>query len=109
MQLPSPTLQVSSDLLPSGSAGDPYAAYRLAPSTGAAAAGSALAVTPSDTIDMFLVSRGVYVGAAGPLTCVMADGSTVTFGNVPGGSILPIRAARIMATGTTASAIAQLT
>jgi len=69
---------------------------------------SALAVVPSNTADLAQVTRGVYVGQTGDLALTMADGSTVTFANVQAGSLLPLRAVRIRATGTTATSILAL-
>lgn len=71
----------------------------LAPAT------EAFAITPNDTTDLTLVTRALYVGTAGDIVAVMKSGSEVTFSNVPSGSILPIRAERIKATGTTATHI----
>ena len=67
------------------------------------------AATPSNTADLAFVTTALYVGGAGDVT-VRADGSTqnVTFTAVPAGSVLPIRVARVMATGTTATNIVGL-
>jgi hypothetical protein len=35
----------------------------------------------------------------------MLDGTTVTLANVPNGTLMPLRVSRVLATGTTASAI----
>jgi len=64
-------------------------------------AGSALAVTPNDDTNIALNVRGLYVGGAGDVAVIMANGQTVTFVGVAAGSILPIRATRVLATGTT--------
>lgn len=70
------------------------------------AAGRAAAVTPSDTLDLERVTRGLYIGASGNVTVVMEiDDTQVTFVGVPAGSILPIRVRRVMSTGTTAGSI----
>lgn len=62
------------------------------------------AVTPSDSTDMNIVSRALYVGGAGNLSVVMAgDGATVVFTAVPAGTVLPISVMRVNATGTTAT------
>ena len=57
----------------------------------------------SDTVDMANGTRGIYVGGAGDIKLVTVGGETVTFMAVPAGSILPVRAARIWSTGTTAT------
>jgi hypothetical protein len=67
---------------------------------------NAAAVTPSDTVDLPYVSRGIYVGGLGNLKVVMASpmgDATVTFTAVPVGVLLPIAVSRVMATGTTAA------
>lgn len=60
-------------------------------------------IVPNDAVDLPAVTRGIYVGSAGNLQVQMASGQTVTFENVAAGVIYPIRVARVMATGTTAS------
>lgn len=69
---------------------------------------NAVAVTPDDSTDLAVVSRGLYIGVGGDVAVIMAGGQTVTFAGVSGGSILPIRAIRIKATGTTATSILSL-
>lgn len=67
---------------------------------------NAVAVTPSDSTDMTVVSRAIYVGGAGNITVNMAgSGTAVTFTAVPAGSMLPIAVARVKSTGTTATSI----
>lgn len=71
-------------------------------------ADNAAAVTPSDSTDLTFTSRALYIGGAGNLVVTMAGGGDVTFTGVPAGSILPIRASRVKATSTTATAIVNL-
>lgn len=66
---------------------------------------AAVAVTPSDTADLALVSRMLYIGGVGDVAVKMLDGSNCTFKAVPGGSMLPLRVLRVLATGTTATNI----
>lgn len=73
-----------------------------------APAREAAAVTPSDSTDLPVLPRAIYVGLAGNLAVRMPDGSAVIFANVQSGSFLPIRVQGINATGTTASAIVTL-
>jgi hypothetical protein len=63
-----------------------------------------LAVTPSDSTDLAYVSRAVNVAASGlvKLTTVTGDVATV---QIAAGIAFPVRAARIWATGTTATGI----
>lgn len=66
---------------------------------------SAQSVTPDDAADLSVLPRALYVGAAGDLHLTMAGGQDVTFAGVPAGTLLPVRAARVWATGTAVSAI----
>jgi hypothetical protein len=69
-----------------------------------------VAVTPSDTVNISADSmrcRGIYVGTGGSLSILMDNGS-VTFANVPTGSLLPIRTRRVNSTGTTATDLVAL-
>lgn len=65
---------------------------------------NAAPVTPDDDSDLPVAARSLYVGAAGDVRVTTVGGDTVTFAGVTAG-ILPVRAARVHATGTTASAI----
>lgn len=64
----------------------------------------ALAVTPSDGTDLPHVTRALYVGGAGDVAAVLKDGTSVTFVGM-GAGWHPVRVARVLATGTTASDI----
>lgn len=65
-----------------------------------------LAVTPSDSVDLPGVTRGIYVGTGGTVVVVPVDGdATVTYTNVANGQVLPIQITRVNATSTTASGI----
>ena len=68
----------------------------------------AAAVTPSDGTDLTNTTRGLFIGGAGNVTVIMANGETVTFTAPVVGTILPIRVTRVKATGTTATAIVAL-
>ena len=70
---------------------------------------SVAAVTPHDTNELAQVSRALYVGGAGDLVVILADDTTaVTFKAVPAGSVLPVRARIVKATGTAATYIVSL-
>ena len=71
-------------------------------------ASTAEAVTPSDTTKLSAVTRALYVGGAGNVAVLMADGSTATFVGVPAGSVLPIRVQRVNSTNTTATSMVGL-
>jgi hypothetical protein len=66
------------------------------------------AVTPSDAAPLAQVARGLYVGSAGALRVRMLSGVDVTFAAVPAGTLLPLRASHVLATGTTAGDIVAL-
>ena len=65
-------------------------------------ASSGFAVTPNDAADLPEVTRAIYVGTGGDLTVRMLTGETLTFAGIAPASLLPVRATRILATGTTA-------
>ncbi len=66
------------------------------------------AVSPSDTARLGFVTRAVYVGGAGTLRVEMLGGETITFEGLAAGTVLPIRTGKILATGTTATALVAL-
>lgn len=65
-----------------------------------AATGGA-AITPSDSTEVDF--NGIYVGGAGNLSVTLLDGSTVTLTAVIVGTIYPLRAIKVLSTGTTAT------
>lgn len=69
----------------------------------------AVAITPSDSTDINggQLCRGIYVGTAGNIACVVG-GATVVFKNAAAGSIIPIRVARVNSTSTTATDLVAL-
>jgi hypothetical protein len=64
-----------------------------------------LAVTPSDAQDLPYVTRAIYVGGAGDLAIRLQDGTELVLRNVVAGTLLPIRVARILASGTSVSGV----
>lgn len=62
----------------------------------------AIAVTPNDSTDIPLTS-GIFVGGAGNISVTMQSGKQITFTAPQVGTILPIHAKRVWATGTTAT------
>lgn len=63
----------------------------------------AAAITPSDSTELVKMTKGLYVGGSGDVKVLLAgDTVPVTFSSVTAGTILPIRVARVYATGTTA-------
>lgn len=66
-------------------------------------------ITPSNTVEMDAISRGIYVGVGGDIVVVPASGDgTILFKGAVAGSIIPIRAKRVNATGTTATDLVSL-
>ena len=66
------------------------------------------AVTPSDTVDLPFLPTAIYVGVGGTgktITFQDVDGNSVLLTGLLSGTIYPIRAARIMSTGTDATNI----
>jgi hypothetical protein len=65
------------------------------------------AVTPSD-VTVLTTSRALYVGVTGDVAVTMLGGANATFVGVVGGTVLPIRVTKVLATGTTATSILNL-
>ncbi len=78
------------------------------PTTPISPARGGIQVTPSDVTPLAQVSRALYIGQGGDVDVTLADGDTVIFEAVPGGSLLPIRAETVRSTGTTATGIVAL-
>ena len=68
-----------------------------------------IAVTPSDSTDLADVAKAVYVGTGGDVSIIAAgDTTAVVLKNLLSGSLIPVRAKRVMATGTTATNLVAL-
>lgn len=65
----------------------------------------AFAIAPADGTDLAETTRAIYVGAGGAIAMRMQSGALVTLAGVPQGTLLPLRADRVLATGTTASGL----
>ncbi|MEY4722116.1 MAG: hypothetical protein RIQ46_1841 [Pseudomonadota bacterium] len=62
------------------------------------------AVTPSDSGELAVVTKALYVGTGGDLVIMPVDGTDpVTFRNLPDGGMLDVRVRAVRATGTTAT------
>lgn len=68
-------------------------------------ASGAAAISPSDNVDLPHVTRAIYVGGGGDLAVTMKDGGNATFKNMVGGTVIAIRAARVLVAGTTVTDI----
>jgi len=78
------------------------------PTSLTAPARDAAAIVPNDAVDLPFLPRAIYVGQTGTIVARVATGGTVTFLNAQSGSFLPVRAAGINATGTTATGLVAL-
>lgn len=65
-------------------------------------------ITPDNDANLETNIRGLYIANGGDIRVIDERGQTVTFENVSSSAILPIRAVRVLATGTTASGIVGL-
>lgn len=65
-------------------------------------------VTPSDSNELPIYSRWVYVGGTGDVKATLTDGSAVVFKAVPVGTTLPISCKLIWSTGTSATLMVAL-
>lgn len=68
----------------------------------------AFAITAHDSNELTYITKAIYVGTSGDLAVTMFNGETVTFANVPAGSVLPVMARLVKSTNTTASDIVGL-
>lgn len=70
---------------------------------------NAFAITPNDSTDLTTYTRGIYIGSAGDVAVTLAgDTSPVTFVGLLAGTILPVRAKRVLVTGTSAGSLVGL-
>lgn len=66
-------------------------------------------VVPSDSVELSLVTKALYVGTGGHVALQANDSAgAVTFRNLPSGAILDVRVRKVLATGTTATDIVGL-
>lgn len=66
---------------------------------------SLLYVEPSDTFDFAREPSILFVGVTGDMSVRLPNGKDILFTGIPAGTFLPVRAARVNATGTTATGI----
>ena len=66
-------------------------------------------ITPSDTVALEQTADAIYVGSAGDVAIQTSSGSNLIFSGAQAGSVLPIRANYVYATGTTASSLVAIT
>ncbi len=63
------------------------------------------AVTPSDTENLPVASKRLWIGGAGNVALVTVNGTALFYTTVPAGTYLQVRAQQVKATGTTATDI----
>lgn len=63
------------------------------------------AITASDATKYAPPLRGIFVGGAGNVTIINEEGNSVLFTAPAVGTVLPVIASKVMATGTTATAL----
>jgi hypothetical protein len=65
------------------------------------------AITPSDTVELPIVPKGIYVGGGGDVTLrgVGVGAVDVTYRNLADGSYIAVHARFVRATGTTATSL----
>lgn len=64
-----------------------------------------VAIVPSDTLVFSPPLTALFVGGAGAVTIITAQGTSLLFSAVPAGAQLNIQVKQVMATGTAATAI----
>jgi hypothetical protein len=64
-----------------------------------------VAVVPSDTVDLTVAPRRLWIGGAGNVHINTLAGNSLTYTAVPAGVYLQVRPSRVFATGTTATNI----
>ena len=67
----------------------------------------AVAVTKSDST-VLNATRALYIGGDGNVAVTMSGGGDATFVGLLAGAILPVRATKVLSTGTTATNIVAL-
>lgn len=63
-----------------------------------------MAITPSDSADLPVIPRAIYIGGGGTIVIRDKHGTEISY-TVADGAVLSFRAVRVLATGTTASSI----
>ena len=69
---------------------------------------AAEAITPNDSTDLDHATRALYVGNGGAVAVEMLSGQTIVFVNLQPGVLYPLRLAKVLATGTTATGLVGL-
>jgi hypothetical protein len=67
-----------------------------------------VALTPSDTVDLAELTDAIWIGGAGNVVAVQQNNQAVTLTGLPAGAWVPVKARRVNATNTTATALVAL-
>ena len=67
-----------------------------------------LAISPDNAVDLVNLPKALYIGVGGTIAIIAADDTESVTLTVAAGSLLPIRAKRVLVTGTTATGIVGL-
>lgn len=102
---PVQTITATALPLPNGAATASAQSAQTAAVQATASADDLFAITPSDTADLATVPKALYVVTGGTLSVKGAGGSTVSLGTVVAGQVIPLRARRVNANGTTATVV----
>jgi hypothetical protein len=65
----------------------------------------AIEITPSDSADLEINVKAIYVGATGTMRVRFHSGHIVTFTALLAGTIYPMHVSRVFATGTDATGL----
>lgn len=85
---------------------DPFQSHQTGLSSPAT---QAVAITKSDDDDLANAVRAIYVGGAGNVALIpVGQDDSVVFQGVQAGTWLPVRTKKVLATGTTATALVGL-
>jgi hypothetical protein len=71
-------------------------------------ANGAAVITKSDTANLPIAARQVWVGGGGDVKVDTISGDTVTFVAIPAGTLLPVQTKKVYSTGTTATNLVAL-
>ncbi len=62
-------------------------------------------ITPDDATDLVSLTRAIILEGAGDVAVILKNGDAITLPVLAAGVIYPIRVARVLATGTTATGL----
>lgn len=69
---------------------------------------AAATIEPDDAQDLEYVTRALYIGQGGDVNVMLKSGDTVLLRNMQASVFYPLRAVRVLASGTTAADIVGL-